>query len=74
MGAKVLKALLPLATFVPYEDGEAEKVLVFVGCASACPDVRGIKGEKLRYIGSDEDADLFLYEMERVFRNPGQSN
>jgi 4-hydroxybutyrate CoA-transferase len=71
MGAKVLKALLPLATLVPYEDGEAEKVLVFVGCASACPDVRGIKGEKLRYIGSDEDADLFLYEMERVFRNPG---
>ncbi|MCW7754346.1 hypothetical protein OOT00_10145 [Desulfobotulus sp. H1] len=70
IAAEVIKVMEPLAAIVPYGDAEADLVLVFVGCPAACPDVRGIADEKLRYIGSYEDADLFLRALKKLFPDP----
>ncbi len=64
----VRNSLSGIAEFVSSEDKDADLVLVFMGCSSACADTSRIDEALIRQIGSLGEAEDFIKEIKRKHR------
>jgi pyruvate/2-oxoacid:ferredoxin oxidoreductase alpha subunit len=58
---KIKNKLKDKAEFVSFTDPEAEMILVFMGCSSACAEINGMNMEKVKIINSESDADSLTF-------------